>query len=318
LVNSVTATTGWSGAWLLQKFIELEFSPVIDTKGQETVFEMTDNGTIENVKVRRSDQHHILTVLTNLGSVQSAGKQLRDMGCEFPYPKPVPLIKYLISFAPPDGLILDYFAGSGTTGQAVMELNAADGGHRQCILVTNNELGEKAERALRKAGHKKGDPEWESEGIYQKVTRPRIKTVVTGVRDDGSKYSDGLSENVEFFDLSYEDVEAVRLDLAFEAVAPLLWLRAGGQGSCIQRPNHTFDVADHYGVLFNPDHWRVFVNALEKVEDLRCVYVVTDDDSVFQQVAMKLPNEMSGKRVDVVRLYESYLNNFEINSSCGV
>lgn len=57
----------------------------------------------------------------------------------FQNPKPVKLLKFLLNTQDKNITILDFFAGSGTTGQAVMELNAEDGGNRQCILVTNNE-----------------------------------------------------------------------------------------------------------------------------------------------------------------------------------
>ena len=105
---------------------------------------------------------------------------------DFDFPKPIQLIKdILLLINNNDLVILDFFAGSGTTGQAVMELNKEDGGHRQFILVTNNEANGKAD-----AGE---------EGIAEKVTYPRIKTVITGIRPDGSKYSDGLPANLRYF-----------------------------------------------------------------------------------------------------------------------
>ena len=59
----------------------------------------------------------------------------------FDYPKPVSLIKHFVSLGSlHSSIILDFFAGSGTTLHAVMQLNAEDGGHRQCILVTNNDI----------------------------------------------------------------------------------------------------------------------------------------------------------------------------------
>lgn len=96
---------------------------------------------------------------------------------QFPFPKPTTLIKKLVLFcSKKDSIILDFFAGSGTTGQAVMELNKEDGGHRQFILVTNNE-----------------------NQIAEEVTYPRVKTVITGTRSDGSKYSDGIPANLRYF-----------------------------------------------------------------------------------------------------------------------
>lgn len=104
----------------------------------------------------------------------------------FTYPKPVGLIKLLLEYvSSKNALVLDFFAGSGTTGQAVMELNKEDGGHRQFILVTNNEANGQAD-----AG---------AEGIAEKVTYPRIKTVITGIRPDGTKYSDGIPANLRYF-----------------------------------------------------------------------------------------------------------------------
>ncbi|MFZ3452531.1 DNA methyltransferase [Arthrobacter sp. 7Tela_A1] len=135
LVNRVTARTGWANGSLLRSFIAGEYAPVVDSKGQSTTFELTHTGAIDNVKIRRSDQHHILTVLMNLGTVETAGNALADMGIAFPYPKPVPLIKYLVSFAPKDGTILDFFSGSATTAHAVLQLNAEDSGSRRHISV---------------------------------------------------------------------------------------------------------------------------------------------------------------------------------------
>lgn len=113
---------------------------------------------------------------------------LKKLGLEglFEYSKPPELINYLVNLScKKSAKILDFFAGSGTTGQAVMELNKEDGGHRQFILVTNNEAGGKAD-----AGE---------EGIAEKVTYPRIKTVITGIRPDGIRYSDGIPANLRYF-----------------------------------------------------------------------------------------------------------------------
>lgn len=207
----------------------------------------------------------------------------------------------------PDAVILDFFGGSGSTMHAVMNMNAADGGRRQCVLVTNNEVNAAAEKALTKEGHRKGDPEWERHGIHQRVTRPRIETVVTGVREDGSHYSDGLSENVEFFDLTYEDAERVGLGHAYEAVSPLLWMRAGATGERIDIAEG-FAVTDTYAVLFNPDRWKPFTTAL-RGKDIRCVYVVTDTDAVFNSVKEHMP-----VGADTVRLYEDFLSTFKFTT----
>ena len=72
-----------------------------------------------------------------------------------------------------EALIIDFFAGSGTTLHAVNLLNAADGGHRRCILVTNNEVSDQEAKILTEQGYKPGDEEWEKLGIAHSVTWPR-------------------------------------------------------------------------------------------------------------------------------------------------
>lgn len=139
---------------------------------------------------------------------------------KFSYPKPVKLIKSLISFYKKTRFdeeagenisvnepltILDFFAGSGTTGQAVLELNQEDGGNRKFILCTNNE-----------------------NNICTDVTYPRLKTVITGVRRDGSKYSEGIPANLHYYKTDFiphnGNVDQSKYDLV-EKVNHLLCIR---------------------------------------------------------------------------------------------
>ena len=218
----------------------------------------------------------------------------------------------------PDALIVDFFAGSGTTAHAVALLNRADGGRRRTISVTNNEVGEADEKVLRKMGHRPGDPEWEQCGIFESVTMPRIAAAVTGIRpdgepveleyDDGAFAADGFDENVEFFTMTYEVSRSIAHHKSFEAIAPLLWLRAGGEGNRIGAPNESFDIVETYGVLFDLDHTARFIEQLNATDTTRMAFIVTDDDRGFQSVCAGLP-----PRVEAVRLYSSYLTNFTIN-----
>ena len=244
--------------------------------------------------------------------------QLRDLlGDErFKFPKePRVLARWinLVTGAKPDALILDFFAGSGSTAHAVMQLNAEDGGNRRCISITNNEVDEQAAKRLAEAGIRPGGPEWEAAGVFQRVTRPRLEAVVTGLRPDGSPHKQGaFEENVEFFTLTYEDADRVRLGAAFEAVAPLLWLRAGAEGpriDSISAEGWALPEGARYGVLFRADVWPGFVEAVRASDTARVAFIVTDSDAVFQQVAAELPDE-----VEPVRLYESYLTSFTINT----
>jgi adenine-specific DNA-methyltransferase len=236
------------------------------------------------------------------GFHQDMGNVAKEGGVAFSNgKKPVRLIQQLIRWAnnSPDALILDFFSGSGTTAHAVMAMNAEDGGRRTAVLVTNNELNEKTAQKLRREGLRPGDKDWEASGVCRAVTAPRLRNAATAT-----------GANVEFFTLTYENPALVELDLAFERIAPLLWMRAGSQGRRIDERADTFDVADTYAVLFDVDAGADFVESVENcASDLRIVYIVTDDETQFQAVASQLPED-----IEKVRLYESYLRTFQINS----
>lgn len=248
-------------------------------------------------------------------------------GRRFPYPKSLYAVEDSLRFFlhdNPSALVLDFFAGSGTTAHAVARLNHADGGSRQSVSITNNEVSAAEAEQLSNQGLQPGDPVWEAKGIFEHITRPRIEAAITGTVPGGAAVegsykfanefpiADGFAENVEFVELRYLDLADVELDLAYESIAPLLWLRAGATGPLIdhrcneQGDPKRFDLTDHYGVLFDPDHWRAFLEKLP--ESATTVFVVTDSPSVFSAVAAELPTG-----VDVVRLYENYLSTFAIN-----
>jgi adenine-specific DNA-methyltransferase len=84
-------------------------------------------------------------------------------------------------------LVIDFFAGSGTTLNAINLLNATDGGNRRCILVTNNEVSADDAETLRERGVQPGDTDWEAVGICRSVTWPRSKFTIVGHRDDGTQ-----------------------------------------------------------------------------------------------------------------------------------
>lgn len=150
--NRVTVYSGWSSKELLENFISLKFNPVIDSKGQETTFLLSQSGAIEAIK-SRSVKSHVISSLTGFGGSQKASAILAEISIPFfDYPKPISLIKYLLTFVDQQSLILDFFAGSSTTAHAVMQLNAEDGGNRRFIMVQLPEACD-AQSEAAKAGY---------------------------------------------------------------------------------------------------------------------------------------------------------------------
>lgn len=127
---------------------------------------------------------------TTVGMTQEGTKDVTEIfgSKAFGFPKPLSLIKYLIKVSTPRAkniTILDFFAGSGTTLHATMQLNAEDGGHRQCILVTNNE-----------------------NGICENVTYERNKRVIEGYITPKGERVEGLhANNLRYFRTGYVERE---------------------------------------------------------------------------------------------------------------
>jgi adenine-specific DNA-methyltransferase len=222
----------------------------------------------------------------------------------------------------PNALILDFFAGSGTTLHSTCLLNAEDGGHRRCILVTNNEVEAETAERLAKSGQFPGDPDYERYGVFEQATRPRCEAALTGRRADGTevpgrylngrKLAEGFTENVEFFRLDYLDPDEVEIGAQLQAVLPALWISAGGKGER-EIPDadapFTLPEGSSYGVLFKPSRFRKFREAIEKRPEVSHVWLVTDSEEAFAEMAAALPPQ-----VEVSMLYRDYLRNFRINT----
>lgn len=125
---------------------------------------------------------------------------------KFDFPKPLELIKRIVTIGTStESTVLDFFAGSGTTAQAVLELNRQDGGSRHFILCTNNE-----------------------NNICEDVTYQRIKTVITGKRKDGSVYSEGIPANLKYYRTNFVARDEEYLSEALlEHIAEMIQLENG-------------------------------------------------------------------------------------------
>jgi adenine-specific DNA-methyltransferase len=264
-------------------------------------------------------------------NAQSHGTALLNAllpGRKFPYAKSLYAVEdclRLVVGGKPDAVVLDFFSGSGTTAHAVMRLNKQDGGRRQSIIITNNEVAADEQKALRAKGFRAGDPEWERWGICEYITKPRIEAALTGKTPDGEpltgdyKFTDvfpmaeGFEENVRFFTLTYEAPLRVTSNREFGRIAPLLWLRAGSRGRRIDDISTGWDVADVYGVIADLDRSEAFLKAIAENDDVAMAFIVTDEDRLFESLVAALPDH-----VHPVRLYEAYLRNFEFEAGRGV
>lgn len=133
----------------------------------------------ENAKGKLLKSRSILYDIAETGTATKLLTSIFNEKDLFQNPKPIELIQFLLEHTNSQ-IVLDFFAGSGTTGHAVLEQNMIDNKDRQFILCTNNE-----------------------NNICENITYKRIKTVITGLRDDNSIFSDGISSNLKYYRCSY-------------------------------------------------------------------------------------------------------------------
>lgn len=245
----------------------------------------------------------------------------------FSFPKSLYAVHDAIRFFvanKPNALIVDFFAGSGTTLHAVNLLNAEDGGNRRCIMVTNNEVSEQEAKELTKKGFKPGDEEWERWGIARYVNWPRTVCSIEGhdvngqplkgeyLGTDHRQMKDGFEANCAFFKLNFLDKKQVELGRQFHELLPILWMKAGAEGQCPRLESNEVPPMlvlpeNRFAVLTDERAFGEFLEKVEEQDTVRTVYLVVDSDSMYREMARCFPKRQS------CQLYRDYLDNFRIN-----
>lgn len=255
---------------------------------QEKLFEELKNGTMI---LSKTDNLRLRYIKNNKGSIIKPTKSISNkdkvgftvsgsselnaiINNSFSFPKPVSLLKYLVnmcSYWNNTALILDFFAGSGTTGQAVLELNKEDGGDRRFILCTNNE-----------------------NNICTNVTYPRLKTVITGIREDGSKYSEGIPSNLYYLKTDFvEDCnnkDQAKYNLV-EKVDSLLCILEDiyERKECNDYSSHYSSIDNNkhlfiYNEYYNKEKFDEFMSRVNKEKGEKIVYIFSSDNEVDESL----------------------------------
>ena len=245
----------------------------------------------------------------------------------FPFPKSLYAVRDTLRFFvadKPNALIVDFFAGSGTTLHAVNLLNAEDGGNRRCILVTNNEVSDDEAKTLKKQGYQPGDEEWEKLGIARYVTWPRTVCSITGQDVNGNPLKgeylgseismcDGFAANAEYFKLGFLDKSSVALGQQFREILPMLWLKAGAVGKRPvladgELPDMLIPASSNFAVLIDERYFGAFLAEIEARPDIEYVYLVTNSEDSYREMGSRIRTR------NVTQLYRDYIDNFVINS----
>lgn len=198
LTNETRIESGWSSKDLAVEYISGGMKPIVDSKGQETNFIISNSGALEVIKKRKENQSHVISVLTNFGNTQTTSANLEKENIHFDYPKPVPLEKYLIAMNEGDEFIaMDIFGGSGTVAQAVLEYNLESLNNSpkriKYLIVQLPELCSESSPAF-KAGFK----------TVADVAKDRIRKGIEKIKTGHESKSDIFKGDISKLDLGFK------------------------------------------------------------------------------------------------------------------
>lgn len=214
-----------------------------DKKGNWTVF-IKQYLHDEDGEQRKTKQFSIIDKIYTQHGTKEIENLFGDINA-FKFPKPSGLIKKLLQLMDyiDNPLVLDFFAGSGTTAQAVLELNKEDGRKRRFILCTNNE-----------------------NNICEDITYNRIKTVITGLRKDGSDYSEGISANLKYYKTDFVKKQSVDIyEELLEHTKEMIQLQYG-----VKVDN------EKYIIIMDDDEMDKFEREFSNYKDLQAVFINQD------------------------------------------
>lgn len=248
------------------------------------------------------------------------------IGKRFDFPKSLYAVHDTIRFFvanKPNALILDFFAGSGTTLHAVNLLNKEDGGHRRCIMVTNNEIGEPKEKELRPQGIRPGDEEWEKWGIARYVNWPRTKCSILGEDVNGKPIvGDYITSQTEtkltdrkFTQINFLTAEATKKQK--KALVTLI-----NKQKDVKLPTMSDDVPflvseeDSYNasILFDTNEAEAWMEALDGNSHITNFYIVAEKDADFKRIKAEV-SEVMGQIEETIPVKMPMSDGFKANAA---
>lgn len=297
--------------------------------GKATVVGTYDDGSVKAVYKNGKDVMPTTQWCMSSHNAQSFGsKLLKGVLGEnrFPFPKSLYAVHDTIRFFvanKPNALILDFFAGSGTTLHAVNLLNKEDGGHRRCIMVTNNEIGEPKEKELRPQGIRPGDEEWEKWGIARYVNWPRTKCSILGEDVNGKPIvGDYITSQTEtkltdrkFTQINFLTAEATKKQK--KALVTLI-----NKQKDVKLPTMSDDVPflvseeDSYNasILFDTNEAEAWMEALDGNSHITNFYIVAEKDADFKRIKAEV-SEVMGQIEETIPVKMPMSDGFKANAA---
>ncbi len=197
--------------------------------------------------------------------------------CGFDTVKPVALIEKILCHFPQNITVLDFFAGSGTTGHSVQEMNNKDNGTRKYILCTNDE----------------------SE-ICTKICYPRIEKVINGYNKNGNReFVEGLGGNLQYFKTDFiknsENIEQLKVNLTYKCTE-MLCLKENIYNLKEEKDDYKIfesNKKDKYLCVyynFINDSFEEFIDTLKQIDGEKIIYMFSMDDNINKELFEDIDN----------------------------
>ena len=257
----------------------------------------------------------------NVYGTQLIGNILMEK--RFSFPKSVYTVLDSIRFylvEKKDALVVDFFAGSGTTLHAINLLNYEDSGNRRCIMVTNNEVSEDISTELLEKGLLPGDKKWEEMGICQSATWPRTKFSILGTDIKGNPLNGEYITNVTrklshprvVKKIEFTDAKMLGTSSKKKQLVAIFGKEKLAQS--LVKKDSKFIVSDKYpiSILFDDlavDEW---LSELEDQEHITEFYVVTQNNTIFNNTKERI-QRLLGDYVEQEQIKIPMSNGFKAN-----
>ena len=241
-------------------------------------------------------------------ATEFGSKLLKKFVCQrkFPFPKSLYAVHDALRFFvanKPDALIIDFFAGSGTTLHAVNLLNAEDNGHRRCIMVTNNEISEEEKIEFKARNVQQGSEEWSKRGIARYITWPRTVCSIKGEDVNGEKLQD------KYFTCNSIITKKKRSVTQISYIDPIVTLSLQDRKKVIQSisrgilPGKLINAESNYILSEDPKHtvsilldetksteWIAELSELDHIDELM---VITKDKKAFSRIKKQVEETLA-------------------------
>jgi hypothetical protein len=232
---------------------------------------------------------------------QADVRYLKNLEVNFDFPKPTSFIRWLLQMVSSNNTtILDFMAGSGSTGHAVLDLNKEEKGNRKFILCTNNELNGKGGE-LAKENPKINNEEF---GICRRVCYPRLRNVMNGYKESNGDKIEGLGGNLKYFKTSFvpaEPTDKNKIALTEKATEMLCVKEDTFEAVKSTKQYKIFRNKKRYtGIVFDHQAIDDFKKEVRKIDGKFSLYIFSLGDDTFDEEFEDMKKKLNYYRLKAV------------------